>query len=679
MNTSSSSREKQQQAIAQGGWQARWAMLRKDPRVILLGLFIVGIFGAFGLRLWNLQFVQGEEYRTQAERQSTRLINVPAARGIIYDAEGMPLVRNVPSFNVTVIPAALPDDEHEAEDVLIRLAMMLNMPYATSGTGRGDEEPQPGMRELVEAALVAPYHPLVVKRGVERDVALMVAQQTLLLPGVSVEVESAREYPHAELTSQILGYMLPIPGEREEEYIAQGYIPATDRIGVSGIEATYEDLLRGKKGQRIVEEDVLGRVIRVVSEPAAAVPGHNVYLTLDLELQEFVAERMQRQMELPNVDSPRGVAIVMNPQTGGILAMVSLPTYDNNAFAKGISALEWERLSSNPHRPTLNHATSDRLPPGSVFKVVVAAGALQEGVLDAYTRFNCPGRIVLPNKYYPNDPGMAQPFYCWNRSGHGTLDVVAGIAHSCDIFFYKTGGGFEEIEFEGLGVSGIAKYARLFGFGEPTGVELTAEDGGLVPTADWKRLTFGESWSTGDTYNLSIGQGFLTVTPLQMLNAVNVVANGGTLYRPQIVHHVIDPAGNVVDGFEPQIIRTLPISAEHWSLIQQGMEGAVAYGTSQRTQIEGLRVAGKTGTAQFCDDIMCGTPGEYDQPEHAWFAAYASREDVAAPEVSVIVFLYNGGEGSVASVPVAHDILEHYFGLDQGDDVDEGDEPSATP
>jgi penicillin-binding protein 2 len=258
------------------------------------------------------------------------------------------------------------------------------------------------------------------------------------------------------------------------------------------------------------------------------------------------------------------------------------------------------------------------------------------------------------------------------------LDVVGGIAHSCDVFFYKTGGGFEEIDFEGLGVSRIAQYARLFGFGEPTGVELPAEVDGLVPTADWKRLTYGESWSIGDTYNLSIGQGFLTVTPLQMLSAVNVVANDGALVRPRIVHHVTDAAGDVTLPFEPEIARTVPVSQEHWSLIQMGMEGAVDYGTATRTQIEGVRVFGKTGTAQFCDDIKCGTPGEYDQPEHAWFAAYAFREEAEGPEVSVIVFLYDGGEGSVASVPVAHDILEHYFGLDEVEDVDEAASSQAS-
>jgi len=648
--------------IAQGGWTARWATIKGSPRVLLLGLLILGVLGLFGLRLWSLQFVQGEYYRERASRQSTRPDTIPTARGIIYDRNGTTLVHNVPSFDVTVVPVYLPDDEEQAQDVLIRLAMLLNMPYTTAGMRSGEEEPLPGVREIVEGVGdLAPYSPVVVKRGVERDAALLVAQQALVLPGVSVQLESARKYPYGPLVSHVLGYMLPIPEEKEEEFVAQGYDAATDRVGFDGVEYTYEDVLRGQKGQRIIEEDVLGRMIRVVAEPVAPVPGHNVVLTLDVELQKFVEEALQRGMADPAANSPRGVAIVMNPQTGEILAMVSLPTYDNNIFTQGASARDLQRLYEDVHRPMMNHAIADRLPPGSVFKIVLAAGALQEGVLTPHTRITCPGTIVVPNKYYPNDPGRAQPFHCWNRYGHGSLDVVGGLANSCDVFFYETGGGFEETRFRGLGVERIAQYARLFGFGEPTGVELPSEVGGLVPTSSWKRLTVGESWSTGDTYNLSIGQGYLEVTPLQMLNAINVVANGGTFYRPRVVHHVTDAQGAVLQPFEPQIVRTLPVSVENWSLIQQGMEGAVAYGTATRAQIPELRIAGKTGTAQYCDDIalesgICGVGLE--QPTHAWFAAFAPVEQ---PEVSVIVFLYNGGEGSRTAVPVVRDILEYYF------------------
>jgi len=647
------------QQVAQSEWQARWTIIKQAPRVIVLSLLVLCIFGVFSRRLWQLQFLQGEYYSARANWQSTRLVTVPAPRGIIYDRNGTPLVRNVPSFKVTIVPAYLPDDDAEAEAVLIRLAVLLDMPYTTAGVHKSADEPL-GLREMVEEAVEigALYRPLEVKR-VERDTALVVKQESMTMPSVSIEVGSRRDYPYGTLVSQMLGYLQPIPEEREVECVAQGYDPDTDRIGVAGVEATCEDMLRGQKGRRIVEEDVMGREIRVVEERATSAPGDNVYLTLDLDLQRFVEEALRRGMERAN-NSPRGVAIVMNPQTGEILAMVSLPTYDNNLFAQGISVDDWQRLNDELHRPLLNHAILDRLPPGSVFKIVVATAALQEGVLTPRTRLSCPGTIVVPNKYYPNDPGRAQSFHCWNLRGHGSLDVVGGLAHSCDVFFYKVGGGFEETDFEGLDVERIAQYAEQFGFGESTGVELPAEEAGLVPSRTWKRLTYGESWATGDTYNLSIGQGFLAVTPLQMLNAVNVVANGGTLYRPRIVHHVADAQGVVTQPFEPEIIHTLPISPENWSLVQQGMEEAVAYsyGTAWRAQIEGIRVAGKTGTAQFTDDIMLGGVG-YAQPEHAWFTAFAP---VGEPEVSVIVFLYNGGEGSIFAVPVAHEILEYYFG-----------------
>ncbi|MFQ6101205.1 MAG: penicillin-binding protein 2 [Anaerolineae bacterium] len=667
---------RQAQDTAQSRWQARWATIKGAPRVIVLGLVILCAFAIFGQRLWHLQFVQGAHYRARADWQRLRPVTIPTARGIIYERNGIPLVRNIPSFKVTLVPAYLPEDEDEAEAVLIRLAILLDMPYTTAGMETGENSPSSGLRDMLRHALddgrgnelpfAAYYRPVVIKKGIERNTALLVAQESMTLPGVSIEVDSIRDYPYGPLVSQMIGYLSPIPEESEEEYRAQGYDPATDRIGVTGVEATYEDMLRGEKGEQLVEEDVLGRFIRVISEQATPVPGNNVYLTLDLDLQRVVEEALREG--LARVNSPRGVAIVMNPQTGEILAMVSLPTYDNNLFARGISAQDLERLYEDVHRPLLNHAISDRLQPGSTFKVVIAAGALQEGVLTPHTRLTCPGTIVVPNKYYPNDPGRAQSFHCWNRAGHGSLDVVGGIANSCNIFFYKTGGGFEEDGFKGLGMSeenGIPHYARLLGFGEPTGVELTAEEGGLVPDPTWKRINKGESWSTGDTYNLSIGEGYIEVTPLQMLNAINIIANAGTRYRPRIVHHITDAQGNVVQPFEPEIVSTLPISPENWSLIQQGMEGAVAYGTATRAQIEGVRVAGKTGTAQYCDDIALATGAcgaGYAQPTHAWFAAFAPVEN---PEISVIVFLYNGGEGTINAVPVAHDILEYYFSRDE--------------
>lgn len=640
------------------GMARRVALLMASPRLLVLGLLLPLILALYALRLYRLQIVENERWLALAHEQRSELASIPAPRGLIYSRDGEPLVRNVPAFRVVLVPALLPDDDLKRETELRRLAALLKIPYSQQGE-------RPGLKERVDLALAAgkptyaPYEPLIVADNVDREVALLIAQAgDLAFPGVRVEVTSRRQYPYGSLVSQLVGYLGAIPAERAAEYAARGYDPATDRVGYAGVEMTFEKWLRGTPGQRYQETDILGRVVRVLGDEIPPVPGHNVYLTLDLELQQVAQQALMRGLERAN--SRRGVVIAMDPRTGEILAMVSLPTYDNNLFAEGIPLEEYQRLLEDPHRPLVNHAIADQLPPGSIFKIVVAAAALQEGVLTPRTRLNCPGTIMLPNKYYPNDPERAQPFYCWKKSGHGWLDVVHALAFSCDIFFYQVGGGFER--FQGLGLDHIVQYAHLFGLGEPTGIELEQEAPGLVPTARWKRLTVGENWSTGDTYNLSIGQGYLLVTPLQMLNVMAATANGGTLYRPRIVHHVTDAQGNVVVPFRPEVIRTLPISAENWSLIHQGLEGAVAYGTATGAQVAGVRVAGKTGTAQFCDDIarQMGICREgFAQPTHAWFMAYAPAE---APEIALIVFIYNGGEGSTAAVPVAREILEWYFG-----------------
>ncbi|MBN1178982.1 MAG: penicillin-binding protein 2, partial [Anaerolineae bacterium] len=573
---------------------------------------------------------------------------LPAARGIIYSRNGETLVRNAPMFEIAIVPALLPDEEEDEERVLRRLAELIDVPYAD-------------IRETLDGAIDLGYYydAVPVALRVDRERALLVAQENLTLPGTQVVVTSRRQYPYGSLISQLLGYLGAIPEAFADEYVEEGYDPATDRIGYAGVEAGLEEWLRGIPGQRYQEEDVYGRPIRILGEEIVPIPGHNVYLTIDLALQQVAQDALSSAMA--RYGSPRGVAIAMDPRTGEILAMVSLPSYDNNLFAQGISQDDLNRLYENPHRPLINHAIADNLPPGSIFKIIPATAALQEGVLTPRTRLDCPGRIELPNRYYPNDPAMAQPFYCWLRSGHGYNDIVGGLAYSCDIFFYKVGGGFEDDNFEGLGADTMARYARLFGLGSVTGIEMPGESAGLVPDPAWKRQTIGENWTTGNTYDMAIGQSYLQVTPLQMLNVLATTANGGTLYRPQIVHHITDYAGNVVRPFEPVISHTLPISPEHWSVIQAGLEGAVVYGTAPNAQVEGVRVAGKTGTAQYCDDIALGLGicGEgLAMPTHAWFMAFAPVE---APEIAVIAFVYNGGEGSTAAVPVVQDILEWYF------------------
>ena len=662
-------------------------LLASSPRLIALVFLFLLLVTVTVVRLYRLQVVEAQYWISRAEEQRAEVVRLPASRGIVYSRDGQRLVRNVPAFRVVVIPAALPEDDAARGVVLERLTAMLNIPLHDSpptpddaserrlercltGSPSPQVDPPTGLQERVESALdpfsvyYAPYEPLVVTQRADREIALVIAQEAASMPGVYAEATSRRQYPYGSLVAHLVGYLGPIPAEEAAAYRDLGYDPSVDRIGYDGIEYSFEDWLRGVPGERYQEEDVLGRMIRVLGEERPPEPGHNVYLTVDLALQQVAQDALVRGMS--RAGSRRGVVIAMDPRTGEILAMVSLPTYDNNLFAQGISAEDYERLLDDPHRPLVNHAIADQLPPGSIFKIVPAAAALQEGVLSPSTRLQCPGTIVVPNRYYPNDPARAQPFHCWHRSGHGWLDIIGGLANSCDIFFYEVGGGFEDTGFEGLGPERMAEYAELFGLGQLTGVELPQEAPGLVPTPLWKRRTIGEIWSTGDTYNLAIGQGYILVTPLQMVNMMAATANGGTLYRPQIVHHVTDAEGNVVQPFQPEVIRTLPILPEYWSLIHQGLEAAVVYGTATRGQVEGVRIAGKTGTAQYCDDIalQLGICGEgLAQPTHAWYMAFAPVE---APEIALVVFIYNGGEGSTAAVPVAQEILEWYFHREDG-------------
>lgn len=686
-----------------------------NRRLMVMGAAIGIIFAIFAVRLWQLQIIEGQAYKIKAKLNPLTEIHVEAPRGLIYARNGELLARNAPSYKVSIVPAYLPEDEEEEMAIYRRLSELLDIPASGRVEAAIEDLPelptqalmtvsslsvlerlavlgsllerrmslvgddyQLGIKEMVDQVRgFRDYKPHIIKEGVDRETALVISEESLRLPGVRVRLVPSREYPTGALTSQVVGYTSGIPESRAQEYEDKDYIVGVDLIGLTGIEAWYEDVLRGQKGSRYVEEDVNGRVLRELEGGIEPVPGNNAVLTLDLELQQYVTERLQRTLNLPQIQSQRGVVIAMNPRDGQILAMVSLPTYDNNLFSDGITPDEYkvyQRLEADPYKPFLNHAIGDRLPPGSIYKIIPAAAALQEGVIDRNTRIMGEGKIVIPNRYYPNDPGRAQTFVCWiwlNQGGaHGQLDIVGGLAHSCDIFFYKVGGGFEETQFEGLGEERLAHYSELFGLGKLTGIDLPGETPGLVPNRTWKRLTYGESWSTGDTYNMSIGQGFLEVTPLQILNATAAVANGGTLYRPQLLLRTTDQAGNTVRDFQPEVIDYLSIDLTHLATVRQGMEAAVLYGTSTDAQLtdlasntgEEIRVAGKTGTAEFVcpqDELehgICrrGRP----LPTHAWFTAFAPVEN---PEIALIVYVYNGGEGSLTAVPIAHDILEWYF------------------
>lgn len=665
--------------------QPHW--LRRAPRLALIGWAFVLLLALYLVRLWQLQFVEQGYYSAQAAAQQFRVVSISPARGIIYDRHGELLVRNIPAYNITVTPGYLPDDPERERAVLERLARYIEIPYSgvaaaepyrpELGTvGRAaappfGRPPRPGLIEMIERVrYLDPYAPLVVKENVERELALLIAQESsVTMPGVGVEIVPRRTYPTGELTSQVIGFLGKIPPERVEAYRLQGYNPNVDRVGYAGIEASMEEVLRGVPGRKNVEKDFLGKEIRTVGEIIEPIPGDNVHLTLDVELQQVADAALKEQLQ--RVGSRRGVVIALDPRDGQVLVLVSLPTYDNNFFARGITRPEdfqkLEEITNDPHSPLFNHAIADQVPPGSVYKVVPATAALQEGVITRFTYLDCPGRMLLPNRFAPNDLSAAQPFVCWiylqYGGGHGSVNVVDALAQSCDIFFYKVGGGFEQTNFRGLGVQRLVEWSERFGLGEVTGIDIPGEYAVPVFGPKAKRDIYQETWTTGDTYNMSIGQGFLTASPLQIANMMATVANNGIVYKPKLVHHVVDAEGNLVTPFQPEVLRQLEVDDAVWRLVKAGLEGAVYGGTAPRAQVEGVRVAGKTGTAEYCDNLaqkagLCPVPAGKTLPTHAWFTAYAPAE---APEIVVVAWVYNGGEGSTTAAPIAQKVLDYYF------------------
>jgi penicillin-binding protein 2 len=664
---------------------SRLQLGRIGSRIAAYRIALVLLFLVLAGQLWRLQMVQGDYYQKAADYNRFRLESSPGPRGVIYDRWGYLLVRNTPRIAVSIIPAYLPDDSGERYALLSRLSRLLDIPLTSqvdedradgtipassvsseSNAHGADGADQKAIMDVLSQAELAPYRAAQLKVDVSREVALLLEEEHLDWPGVLVQAVPQREYLYGSLLAHYLGYVGPIPAEQVADYQARGYDPNQHQVGLTGVEYTFEDELRGRDGSKLIEVDIAGREVQTVGEVQAEVPGNNLRLTLDLGLQQATTEILSRNMKA--IGKKQGVVVAMNPQTGEILAMVSLPSYDDNEFTGGISPEKLKALQTDSNRPLLNQAISGQFAPGSTFKIVTASAGLAEGVIDSNTHLYCAGTLWLPNRFYPEDPSLAQPFYCWTHkygASHGSISVVSALAESCDIFFYQVAGGYRSY-FQGLGEEKLGYYSELFGFGSQTGIDLPGETAGLVPTSKWKRINYSESWVTGDTYNMAIGQGFVLATPLQMLSAASAIANGGTLYRPQIVHDVIDSEGQIVQAFAPDVIRQLPISSDKIDLVRQGMRAAVAPGgTATAARLPGITVAGKTGTAEFFidrnKDGIADRDREGNLPTHAWFIGFAPYED---PQIAVVVFVFGGGEGSAVSVPIAAEILEYYFSRD---------------
>jgi penicillin-binding protein 2 len=662
------------------------------------------------VRLFMVQIVEGDFYLAQADENRFLTVNSPAARGVIYDRYGFQLVRNIPAFNVTITPALLPDSQAEKDAIFDRLSELTDVPLDQEGPLAAPCVPGRGILQLVdEGETNRPYDAWPIACDVDETIARILREEQVDLPGVSVEVVPVRDYTTGDLTSAVIGYLGPIPAAFEDYYLSRGFVSGRDKIGYAGIEVgfggMYQDVLAGQNGEKQVERDVAGQQLREVGIVTQPIAGNSLRLTIDTRLQAAAETALRNRMEFINryageERTPIGVVIAMDPQTGEILAMISVPTYENNRFARVIPQDYYLQLEDDERgKPLINHAIAGEFPPGSTFKMVTAVGALNEGIITPERRLFDPGKITITNRYFPNDPGKAKDFVCWKEDGHGHVNFIEGIAFSCNVYFYKIGGGFEPDIARGLEVEGINKYAPALGYGGPLGIDLPGEEDGLIPDQDWKRINLGEGWSTGDTYNTVVGQGFVSATPLQVLTSIVTLANGGKVMWPHVVQEVLDGEGNVVQSFEPCVLwdisddiitpldeigencPTMPselrafvqdsrqespdifVKPEVIELAQQGMLLVTTEGTAEGyANLETISSAGKTGTGEFCDRDafnkgLC-KPGEW--PTHSWYAAYAPFEN---PEIAVIAFVYNGGEGAVTAGPVVRQILEAYFSL----------------
>ncbi len=577
-------------------------------------------------RLWQLQVLDSDDYRDQAARNRARTEPIRPVRGLIYDRDRELLVRNMPVFAVWVTPSEAPP---EREGALIANLSALTGERAEDLRGKLALARQDG-RPSARVAI-----------GIPRESALAIEERRHELPGVSVRIVTRRQYLHGDVMGHVVGFTGPIPAEQADAYRAQG-LSLDEEIGLAGVELSHQSLLRGSEGRRDIEIDALGRKL---SELTVDPPreGAHVVLTISVREQQAIREILARHLALQ--ENGAGVVVVLRPGSGDVVAMVSLPDYDNNIFTQDGPAGAFEALASDPRRPLINHAVAGLYPPGSTYKMIAAAAALETGVVLPWTKIECDGRLVLPSGWAFDD---------WLPTGHGMVDLRRGIAESCNIYFYNVSGGNPYTNLTGVGNRRLVDFERGFGFGKRTGLELPGEAEGLVPTAEWKRRNLSQPWVTGDTYHAAIGQGLVQVTPVQIARMYAAIGNGGSVMRSRLVDRVLDRDGALLRRAPVTEVGRLPVQANHLKLLQEGLVEAVngPNGTGRRAASQFATVAGKTGTAEYS--------GKRDKegklPSHAWFAGYAPAEQ---PEYAFAILVRDGGEGSLVAAPIAHDIVDY--------------------
>jgi penicillin-binding protein 2 len=581
-------------------------------RLTLLYIPIVLIFAVLAVRLWQLQILQGAKYLQLAERNRVRTIPLVAPRGTISDRNNLPLVENRHAFNVLLYRESMKDREETSRFVVERLGVRPDDLAARLRRSRGS-----GL-----------YRPIVIKEdvGIE-DISVVEAFKTEH-PEIQLGPEPRRLYRYGKLAAHLLGYV----GEVSEDELAREAFPGSkpgDLVGKAGVERIYNQYLLGTDGKRQVLVDSVGREVGELDEEGSIVGG-DLQLTIDLDLQAVAESALADKV---------GAIVAMDPRDGAILAMASAPSFDPNTFSTRISEADWVQLINDPNRPLQNRTIQNTYSPGSTFKLVMAMAGLEESMIDDGTHVFCSGATVFYNR----------AFHCHEKKGHGTVDLERAIIKSCNIFFYELG--------RRLGIERISQHAHEMGLGERTGIDLPGEKAGIMPSPEWKESVRGAKWYAGETISVSIGQGAVSVTPIQMLRAVGAIATGGRVAAP----HLLMRAERMEAGKAPRFeARQLGIDLEATRRVRQGMWGAVAGGTGHNASVPGYDICGKTGTVQVIgNERRKELKGDLsDLGDHAWFVGFGQRDN---PEIAVVVFLEHGLKGSAAAAPLAREIFRTFY------------------
>jgi penicillin-binding protein 2 len=606
------------------GGMSAWIDEHFEIRLRVFGIVMTGVFVLFLVRLFQLQVVEGDQHRERSQRNSIRTERIASPRGELVDRDGRLLASTRAAFELEVVPSELRDKER----TLTLLGELLG------------EEPARARAAVLGARGRARFQPVRLSEDLSFEQLARVESHRHALPGVITEVHPLREYPYGSLAAHVIGTIGEIRASQLEERRYTGYRQG-ESIGQTGVEALFEPQLRGRAGGRNVVVDVAGRTVEVLDEiePHA---GGKIMLGLDVDLQA-VAEEGLRAAALPG-DPAAGVVVALDPRTGDVLALASLPSFDPNDFPGGIEPAIWKALNSDPLKPLQDRAVAGQFPPGSTYKPFVAAIALQEKVRTPKAGIFCPGSFAFGN----------HTFRCWKRAGHGTVDLHRSIVQSCDVYYYRTG--------LDLGVDKMAEYMHAFGLGVPTGIGLENERSGIIPSTAWKEKRFGKPWYSGETVSISIGQGYVVTTPLQLAVAYGALGTGRVV-KPRLAIARVAPDGTTTP--EPvEVVREIPIDAEHLEVVRKAVRGVVqdGGGTGRRAQVPGLDVGGKTGTSQVVKlDKVKGLkhhqiPWKYR--DHAWFASIAPMDD---PQIVVVVLVEHGGGGGANAAPVAQRVLARWW------------------